>query len=45
MNNLDPYKYLCHILTQLPYYYRDKKDIDELLPWNVRLDVGEGCGL
>jgi transposase len=37
-NNLDAYAYLKHILTQLPIYEAEGKDIDELLPWNVTLD-------
>ena len=37
-NNLDAYAYLKHILTQLPIYEAEGKDIDELLPWNVVLD-------
>ncbi len=36
-NNLDAYAYLKHILTQLPIYEADGKDIKELLPWNVEL--------
>ena len=36
-NNLDAYAYLKHILTQLPVYESEGKDIDELLPWNVEL--------
>jgi len=36
-NNLDAYTYLRHILTQLPIYEAQKKDIDDLLPWNVQL--------
>lgn len=37
-NCLDPYAYLCHILTLLPIYEQDGKDIEDLLPWNVELD-------
>ena len=36
-NNIDAYTYLQHVLTQLPIYEAEKKDIDELLPWNVEL--------
>ena len=36
-NNIDAYAYLQHVLTQLPIYEAEKKDIDELLPWNVEL--------
>ena len=36
-NNLDAYKYLKHILTQLPIYEAKEKNIDDLLPWNVEL--------
>lgn len=37
-NTLEPYRYLCHILTQLPLYAQKQKNIDDLLPWNVSLD-------
>jgi len=36
-NNLDAYAYLKHILTLLPIYEAEKKDIEDLLPWNVEL--------
>ena len=36
-NNLDPFAYLRHILTQLPIYQAEDRDIDPLLPWNVSL--------
>jgi transposase len=36
-NGLDAYAYLCHILTLLPIYEKEGKNIDELLPWNVTL--------
>ena len=36
-NNLDAYKYLKHILTELPIYEAKGKDIESLLPWNVEL--------
>lgn len=38
MNNLDPYKYLKYILTQIPIYRDKNKSLEELLPWNVKLD-------
>jgi len=38
MNNLDPYKYLKYILTQIPIYRHENKNLDELLPWSVDLD-------
>jgi hypothetical protein len=38
MNDLDPYKYLTHILTQIPIYRFENKSLDNLLPWNVNLD-------
>ncbi len=38
-NGLEPYHYLKHLMTELPYYERDDRDIEELLPWNVS---GEG---
>lgn len=34
-NGLDTYTYLCHLLTQLPVYEKEGRDIDPLLPWNV----------
>jgi len=37
-NDVEPYHYLCHLLTQLPIYEKEGWDIDELLPWNVVLD-------
>ena len=37
-NNLDAYAYLKYVLTQLPIYKADGKDIDDLLPWNVELN-------
>jgi transposase len=36
-NGLDAYAYLNYILTLLPIYKSDKKDIEDLLPWNVEL--------
>ena len=36
-NGLDPYAYLCHVLTLLPIYAHEGKDIEDLLPWNVEL--------
>jgi transposase len=36
-NGLDPYAYLCHLLTLLPIYENKEKDIEDLLPWNVEL--------
>jgi len=35
LNGLEPYFYLKYLLTELPIYLRDGKDIEELLPWNV----------
>jgi transposase len=34
-NGLEPYHYLKHLMTELPYYQRDGRDIEPLLPWNV----------
>jgi len=34
-NGLEPYSYLKYLLTEFPYYMRDGKDIEALLPWNV----------
>jgi len=36
-NGLDAYAYLNHVLTQLPIYEAEGKDIEKLLPWNVQL--------
>jgi len=36
-NNLDAYAYLNYILTQLPIYEAEGKDIEDLFPWNVEL--------
>ena len=36
-NSLDAYAYLKHILTQLPIYEAEQRDIEDLLPWNVEL--------
>ena len=36
-NSLDAYAYLNYVLTQLPIYEAQKKDIEDLLPWNVEL--------
>ncbi len=38
MNKIDPYKYLTYILTQIPIYRHEKKSLENLLPWNVKLD-------
>lgn len=37
-NDLEPFTYLRHLLTQLPIYEKEGKDIDPLLPWNVSLE-------
>jgi len=37
-NGLEPYHYVKYLLTELPYYIRDGKDIEALLPWNVEGD-------
>lgn len=34
-NRLEPYHYLKYLMTELPYYQRDGRDIEPLLPWNV----------
>ena len=36
-NGLDAYAYLNYVLTQLPIYEAEGKDIEELFPWNVEL--------
>jgi transposase len=36
-NGLDAYAYLKYVLTLLPIYEAEGKDIEELLPWNVVL--------
>lgn len=35
LNNLDPEKYLCHVLGVIQDYNAQK--LDELLPWNVKI--------
>jgi len=35
-NNLDAYAYLKYILTQIPIYEAEGKDIEDLFPWNVK---------
>jgi hypothetical protein len=35
LNGLEPYHYLKYLLSELPVYQRDNKDIEALLPWNV----------
>lgn len=37
-NGLEPYGYLKCLLTKLPYYLRDGRNIEGLLPWNVKDD-------
>ena len=37
-NGLDAYVYLNHVLTQLPIYEAEGKDIEKLFPWNVDLE-------
>lgn len=37
-NGLDAYAYLKYLLTELPIYEAEGKDIEELLPWNVKLN-------
>lgn len=39
LNGLEPYFYLKYLLTELPIFQRDGKDIEELLPWNVDKDL------
>ncbi|MGB3962449.1 MAG: IS66 family transposase [Sulfurimonas sp.] len=36
-NDLDPFAYLRYLLTELPLYQAEGRDIDPLLPWNVVL--------
>jgi len=36
-NGLDAYAYLNYVLTQLPIYEAEGKDIEKLLPWNIEL--------
>ena len=35
-NDIVPFHYLEYLLTQMPIYQAQKKDIEELLPWNVK---------
>lgn len=39
LNGLVPYFYLKYLMTELPIYLRDGKDIEKLLPWNVNKDA------
>jgi transposase len=39
LNGLEPYFYLKYLLTWLPVYQRDGKNIEELLPWNLDREV------
>ncbi len=39
LNGLEPYFYLRYLLTQLPLYRRDQKDIDVLMPWSLEKDI------
>jgi transposase len=36
-NGLDAYAYLKHILTEIPIYQAEDKELESLLPWNVEL--------
>ena len=36
-NDRDPFAYLKHLLTQLPLYQKEGKDLEDLMPWNVEL--------
>ena len=38
-NKLEPYFYLEYLLTKLPIYINEKRDIEELLPWNVSKEL------
>jgi len=35
-NDVVPFKYLKYLLTQMPIYQAQQRDIEELLPWNVK---------
>jgi len=35
-NDVVPFKYLEYLLTQIPIYQAQQRDIEELLPWNVK---------
>jgi len=34
-NHVEPYAYLVHVLTKLPYA-ETVEDLEELLPWNFK---------
>ncbi len=36
-NGLDAYAYLKHLLTELPIYEAEGKDVEKSFPWNVDL--------
>jgi hypothetical protein len=38
-NGLEPFYYLKYLLTELPIYQRDGRNIEELLPWNVDKNI------
>ncbi len=35
-NDVVPFKYLEYLLTQIPIFQAEKRDIEELFPWNVK---------
>ena len=39
-NKLDPYQYLVHVLTNLPYA-KTEQDFDDLMPWRVKAQFDE----
>ena len=39
LNGLEPYYYLKYLLTELPIYQKDGKDIEALLPWNIDMGI------
>ena len=37
-NDMEPYKYLYHVIERMPYM-KNSKEVESLLPWNVKVAV------
>ncbi len=35
-NGLEPYRYLKYLMTEYPVYVSEGRDLEPLLPWNIR---------
>ena len=40
-NDIVPFRYLEYLLTHMPIYQAQQRDIEGLLPWNVKTILGE----